>query len=249
MNNCLQLTNEMVMKLEPESSSFWYEHASVTPLLAERHVEIGARARAQLVVIVDRDSDLINFQRDYSLGEESSLEVYYLFLGVKPQHWQLAHTIGKRASITSHSLFIGQGASNLSVVADYNFIGQGSYGRVQVESMLFAESQLRYDANINVLPSAQQSDTRVDMRLRLDGPKTRGQIIPGLNIAANDVKAGHSASTFQLSKEDLFYLRSRGLSPVAVQRLLALALGRNFVRGLKNQDMADTILALIAKSL
>lgn len=249
MNNYLQSTNEAIMKLAPESSSFWYEHASATPLLAERHVELGVGAQAQLVVIVDRDSDLINFQRDYSLEEGASLEVYSLFLGVKPQHWQLVHTVGKTASITSHSLFIGQGAANLSVVADYNFIDQGSYGRVQVESMLFAESRLRYDANINVLPRAQQSDTRVDMRLRLDGPKTRGQIIPSLNIAANDVKAGHSASTFQLSKEDLFYLRSRGLSPVAVQRLLALALGRNFIHGLKNQDMADIILALIAKSL
>ena len=108
---------------------------------------------------------------------------------------------------------------------------------------------MRYDADLNVLATAQQSDTRVDMRLRLASKSARGQLIPGLNIAANDVRAGHSASTFQLSKEDLFYLRSRGLSPEAAQKLFALSLSRNFVKGLGDTELSAEILSLISARL
>jgi Fe-S cluster assembly protein SufD len=87
------------------------------------------------------------------------------------------------------------------------------------------------------------------MRLRLIGPESRGQLLPGLNIAANDVKAGHSASTFQLSAEDMFYLRSRGLSLDNIQKLFALAMGNKFVTDLSDDNLKTELLNLISTRL
>ena len=101
---------------------------------------------------------------------------------------------------------------------------------------------------MNVSPVAQKSDTRVDMRLYLEG-KARGQVIPGLNIAANDVKAGHSASTFKLAPEDLFYLQSRGLSPADIKKMLSLSLAKNFIHGFPDEALSKEVLDLISVNL
>ena len=44
--------------------------------------------------------------------------------------------------------------------------------------------------------------------------------IPGLEILANDVRCTHAAAIAQIDREQLFYLRSRGLPEAAAQRLV-----------------------------
>jgi len=180
----------------------------------------------------------------FYLGEHASLDLRYLFLGEGKQSWHLEHEVGNRAKMLVKSLAIGQKKTELSVRADYNFRGQGSFGRIAAKAVFSEHSRLRYDANINVLPSAQQSDTRVDLHLRLAG-EAHGEMTPALNIAANDVKAGHSASTFQLSSEDQFYLRSRGLSPAEISRMFIMSMANNFVQGLGNNILEQELLTLI----
>ena len=45
--------------------------------------------------------------------------------------------------------------------------------------------------------------------------------LPGLEIEANDVKCSHGATTGQVSPEELFYLRARGIPLAVAQELLA----------------------------
>ena len=64
---------------------------------------------------------------------------------------------------------------------------------------------------IKVDPGAQQTDAFQECRNLLLSKRAHADAIPGLEILANDVRCTHAAAIAQIDKEQLFYLRSRGL--------------------------------------
>jgi len=215
---------------------------------AEREFKIEAGVKAQYLLVLPQLIDVKKIVRRFNIENDAVLDIYYLFLDQNEQV-ELVHNLAERAQIHSHSLYIGQQEEILKVIADYNFNEYASGGRVLVDALLNNKAQFNCAANLNVLNAAQKSDTRVDMSLGLIGRESRGQLLPGLNIAANDVKAGHSASTFQLSAEDMFYLRSRGLNPGDIQKLFALSMGNKFVAALSDETLKKELLNLISARL
>jgi Fe-S cluster assembly protein SufD len=73
---------------------------------------------------------------------------------------------------------------------------------------------------IKVDPGAQQTDAFQECRNLLLSKKAHADAIPGLEILANDVRCTHAAAIAQIDKEQLFYLRSRGLDHGSATRLV-----------------------------
>jgi Fe-S cluster assembly protein SufD len=73
---------------------------------------------------------------------------------------------------------------------------------------------------IKVDPGAQQTDAFQECRNLLLSKRAHADAIPGLEILANDVRCTHAAAIAQIDKEQLFYLRSRGLPESQAQRLV-----------------------------
>jgi Fe-S cluster assembly protein SufD len=73
---------------------------------------------------------------------------------------------------------------------------------------------------IKVDPGAQQTDAFQVCRNLLLSKKAHADAIPGLEILANDVRCTHAAAVAQIDKEQLFYLRSRGLDRNTSTRLV-----------------------------
>jgi Fe-S cluster assembly protein SufD len=74
---------------------------------------------------------------------------------------------------------------------------------------------------IKVDPGAQQTDAFQECRNLLLSKRAHADAIPGLEILANDVRCTHAAAIAQIDKEQLFYLRTRGLEqPVATRMVI-----------------------------
>ena len=73
---------------------------------------------------------------------------------------------------------------------------------------------------IKVDPGAQQTDAFQECRNLLLSKRAHADAIPGLEILANDVRCTHAAAVAQIDREQLFYLRSRGLSETVATRLV-----------------------------
>jgi hypothetical protein len=246
--NIIKLNSQEKNIILPKEQELLIIENDVNNMPAEREFKIAKGVKAQYVLVLPQLSHLEKIVRRFDIKEGAILNTYYLFLDQNDKV-ELVHDLAEQAQINSRSLYIGKKDEKLKVKADYNFNERASFGRVLVDASLNDRAQFNCIANLNVLNTAQQSDTRVDMRLRLIGPESRGQLLPGLNIAANDVKAGHSASTFQLSAEDMFYLRSRGLSLDNIQKLFALAMGNKFVTDLSDDNLKTELLNLISTRL
>lgn len=242
-------TNQIKESSYKTSSDFLIEKTSDKNFKLNNSFKISKDKNLEYVLIVDKDLSQ-EVKRSFVLENGANLNSYRLFLNSKEESkFKFEHEIKEGAKIDSRSLVIGLNEEKFSLKADYNFSGRNSFGRIQVNALLLKRAKLYSASDVNILPSAQKSDTRVDMTLRLEGKEAKGEVIPGLNIAANDVKAGHSAGTFRLKLEDLFYLRSRGLSLDKIRRLFVLALANNFVESLKNKNIKEELLKIIREKI
>jgi Fe-S cluster assembly protein SufD len=73
---------------------------------------------------------------------------------------------------------------------------------------------------IKVDEGAQRTDAFQEARNLLLGKKAHADAIPGLEILADDVRCTHAAAIAQIDPEQIFYLRSRGLSETTAARLV-----------------------------
>ncbi|MES2563858.1 MAG: Fe-S cluster assembly protein SufD [Pseudomonadota bacterium] len=82
-----------------------------------------------------------------------------------------------------------------------------------------------FNGKILVRRSAQLTDSAQQSRNLLLSDKATVDTKPQLEIFADDVKCAHGATVGQLDTEQLFYLRSRGLTEQAARNLLTYAFG------------------------
>jgi Fe-S cluster assembly protein SufD len=86
-----------------------------------------------------------------------------------------------------------------------------------------------FNGKIVVRPGAQLTDSAQQSRVLLLSDKARVDAKPQLEIFADDVKCAHGAAIGQLDAEQLFYLRSRGLSMERARNLLTYAFAAEVV--------------------
>jgi len=80
-----------------------------------------------------------------------------------------------------------------------------------------------FNGKILVRPGAQLTDAAQQSRCLLLSDKAHVDVKPQLEIFADDVKCAHGAAIGQLDDEQLFYLKSRGLSDTRARKLLTYA--------------------------
>jgi len=73
---------------------------------------------------------------------------------------------------------------------------------------------------IRLEPVAQNADAYLQDHIMLLNPGAHSDSIPALEIEANQVRCGHSASVGEIDEEQLFYLQSRGLDETTARKLI-----------------------------
>jgi len=86
-----------------------------------------------------------------------------------------------------------------------------------------------FNGNIMVRAGAQRTDSSQSSRNLLLSGKARVDTKPQLEIFADDVKCAHGATVGQLDVDEVFYLKSRGLSDTAARNLLTYAFGAEVI--------------------
>ncbi len=72
---------------------------------------------------------------------------------------------------------------------------------------------------------------------------------PQLEIYADDVKCSHGATVGRIDEEQMFYLRSRGISRQEAQKMIIHAFAAEITEAMDNQAVRETVLARIADAL
>jgi Fe-S cluster assembly protein SufD len=72
---------------------------------------------------------------------------------------------------------------------------------------------------------------------------------PQLEIFADDVKCSHGATTGQLDKEQLFYLRARGIGEAEAQNMLLIAFANDIIENIKPEPLRNKLYDTLIKKL
>jgi FeS assembly protein SufB len=99
-------------------------------------------------------------------------------------------------------------------------IGLSTNAETMVKGVLTDTSRVEFDGMIRVRPQAQQTASFLSAHGLLLSKKARGEFIPGLEIAANEVSASHGATTGQIDEDQLFYLMVRGIQRPEAERII-----------------------------
>jgi Fe-S cluster assembly protein SufD len=115
--------------------------------------------------------------------------------------------------------------------------------------LLADRSQAVWRGMIKVDPGAQQTDAFQECRNLLLSKRAHADAIPGLEILANDVRCTHAAAIAQIDKEQLFYLRARGLGDSVATRLVIEGFMQELVERFEDGPIREALSGALERRL
>lgn len=106
----------------------------------------------------------------------------------------------------------------INTLSDHNALSTNA--ETLVKGVLTDESRVEFDGMIRIRPHAQQTASFLSAHGLLLSKKARVELVPGLEIAANEVSASHGATSGQIDEEQLFYLMVRGIPREEAERII-----------------------------
>uniref|UniRef100_A0A7R9WNL7 SUF system FeS cluster assembly SufBD core domain-containing protein n=1 Tax=Craspedostauros australis TaxID=1486917 RepID=A0A7R9WNL7_9STRA len=115
------------------------------------------------------------------------------------------------------------GAQVTECKTNIHHIAQATNSEQLQKNMVGGRATGSFRGRIRVEQSAQQTDSQQLSRSVLLNDVCKTWTVPSLEIIADDVVCTHGATVSDLSEEELFYLRSRGLDQSAARNMLMYA--------------------------
>jgi len=134
------------------------------------------------------------------------------------------HTLADHAKPNSHSNELYKGLLDETGTGVFN-------GKIMVRQD--AQKTNAYQTNTNILLS---NDATINSK-------------PQLEIFADDVKCSHGATTGQINPDEVFYLRSRGISETESKKLLLSAFAHEIIDEVANEELKNLLIKRLDKKL
>ena len=174
-------------------------------------------ARAQLAEDAEQWSLL-----HASLGDGAHLELRQHALGASFRRLELHLALeGRGASCECIGAGVAAPRRHLDQQHVAEHIGQDAFSRTKLHNLAANRSRCSFNGRIHIHPGAAGADADLSNRNLALGTQAEINAKPELEIYNDDVCCAHGATVGRLDEDALFYLRSRGLSEAAAQRLLS----------------------------
>jgi Fe-S cluster assembly protein SufD len=187
------------------------------------------------------------------VGRDASLDWVALGFGSARGRVRMQTRLGGQgAEARVTGAYASRGTQHIDFDTTQEHAAPNTTSDLAFRGVLQGRSTAVWRGNIIVDPGAQKTDAFQESRNLLIGKRAHADAIPGLEIQANDVRCTHAAAVAQIDPEQLFYLRSRGLSEEVAKRLVIegflSALVERFEQGPVRDVLAESLerrLALI----
>ena len=159
------------------------------------------------------------------IGDDASYEGTIMSVGGSGRI-RIAHSVSllkPRAHAKVYGFFLSGGAQRHDCKTNIHHAGQGTTSEQIQKNMIGGRATGAFRGRIRVEQSAQQTDSQQISRTILLSDRSRAWSVPSLEIIADDVQCTHGSTVSDLSEEELFYLRSRGLDTDLARNLLMYA--------------------------
>ncbi len=235
------------------SSTILLRHEGSASYATKVDVLVGDGARVNFVSIQDWDDDAVHGgHHSVLVGRDAQVRTVTVSLGGKVVRLaETAKFAGPGGSLEQfglyfvdagqhieHRLFVDHNAPHTHSNVDYRGALQGEGARsVWIGDVLIrkvAENISTYESNKNLVLT--------------DG--CRADSVPNLEIETGQIEgAGHSSTTGRFDDEQLFYLRSRGISEAEARRLVVRGFFADIIRRIGVPEVEERMLTAVEREL
>lgn len=236
--------NSRVTVVEQYRSDDLDSYGAVVPV-AELFANNGSEIRFISLQTLGRNAYQIGMQRAI-VGNDARVWWLVGAVGANVQHTDMEVALqGNGSALEWYGFTFGTGTQQLLWAPTVKHIGLSTEAQIDFRSAVSDTAYVVFDGMIDIEKGAQgtNSDLR-DAALHLSD-KARSDSIPGLEIDANEVKAGHGSTSGQIDEEQLFYLMARGLSREEATRTIVIGFFSSVVERIPMDDVQDRVLELI----
>jgi Fe-S cluster assembly protein SufD len=188
--------------------------------VVELSVGPGARLRYVCQQELPADTWVFATQRA-ELARDASLEWVALGFGSARGKVRMETKLaGTGASAKVTGAYAGTGEQHLDFDTTQEHAAEHTTSDLAFRGVLANRATAVWRGMIRVDPGAQRTDAFQESRNLLLSERAHADAIPGLEIEANDVRCTHAAAVAQVDRDQLYYLRARGLEEVQAKRLI-----------------------------
>lgn len=124
-------------------------------------------------------------------------------------------------------------------------VSAGAYSDLLYKNSLYDDARTIFSGLIFVDQDAHHTDAYQTCRNLLMSDTCEANSMPGLEINADQVKCSHGSTSSQISDEEIFYLRARGIDPINARQLIARGFSVDVIERLKNEAVEELVLKFI----
>lgn len=124
-------------------------------------------------------------------------------------------------------------------------ISAGAYSDLLYKNSLYDEARTIFSGLIFVDEGAHRTDAYQTCRNLLMSDTCEANSMPGLEINADDVKCSHGSTSSQVSDEEIFYLRARGIDATTARQLIARGFSIEVISRLNHEATEEFVLGFL----
>ncbi len=179
-------------------------------------------ANLNILSYQDFDISTLSFQdRCFSLFNDSHLSYDFIQTGSKKSVTQHQHMlVGKGAEINMNGIVRASEDQFVGNKLGIHHYSPNTNSDFKSKSIIKDTSKVIFVGNIKMPQIAQKCDGRQSANNLLLGDKSEAEVIPRLEIIADEVRCSHGATVGSIDKESLFYLKSRGINPEEAENMI-----------------------------
>jgi Fe-S cluster assembly protein SufD len=214
----------LVVVDEGAEAEVWERYASEGEGLFNGVVELVVGDGANLRYVCEQaisDEGWVFATQRAEVGRDANLEWVALGFGSARGKVRMETKLaGRGSSARVTGAYAGDGTQHLDYDTTQEHAAEDTTSDLAFRGVLADRATSVWRGMIRVDPGAQRTDAFQESRNLLLSNKAHADAIPGLEIEADDVRCTHAAAVAQVDPEQLYYLRSRGLSVDEAKRLV-----------------------------
>ena len=155
----------------------------------------------------------------------------------------LATFAGEGAKLDVAGCFLGRGSEHLDTTLVVDHALPAGESRELIKGVLAERAHGVFQGKVIVRPNAQKSDGKQMAQALMLSEQAEFDCKPELEIHADDVACGHGATSAEIDREMLFYLRSRGIPRGQARALLIESFLGEVIDRLANEALRQAMWA------
>ncbi len=181
-----------------------------------------------------------------SVGSAASATGFILNTGASwARNECLSRLVGEGGRSDMLSVSVPAGIQEYDQRTFQHHVSPGTFSDLLYKNTLYDESRTIFSGLIAVDVGAHLTDAYQTCRNLLMSDVCEANSMPGLEINADDVKCSHGSTSAQISDEEIFYLRTRGINPRRARQLIARGFSVDVISRLDDEESETLVLRFL----